>query len=503
MYYNENPNLGIKKVVTVTGETEYRQNCRKIKGQYYVMNKDCFKIGELWIRTDSGLIEKDHKKGTWVLKKYAQLNLAHGVVGFSPEGRAIMGYYTPDPYDNCIIDLDGLKHGAISADMLIQNGYAEDFSTGMFYPPKNIKALQTPRNEVDHTAKGYNLEDNTYEYLNKTKLFSEYKRSLSKDVLSYAKMLGDISFGIEIECAKGYLPDFIQNRTGVVICRDGSLNDGNGKPGPEFVTIPLRGAQGLQNIKDICQELTKRTEIDIKCSLHLHIGNLPTTRMFILSMYKLCSKIQNEMFTMFPYYKTNPEGIKHKNYNQKLPSLSIYSADSSMDKDDFIEYVNSNYKKLFSWLAEGYQPDDRYNRKNKVHPIKDKWGRHSRYYWMNLMNVIFSDRNTIEFRLHTPTTNFQKVLNWLFICNAIVKYANTHAKQILLSRNGITINEILDYYKQYGTRGEFLSRYLNAYVMERKELFYKDYLIGDYISEWEMRKDKEYTFTYENVNYLF
>lgn len=508
MLYKDNPNLGRKVVTTSSGEKEYLFNCKNIKEEYHAMNVDCFWIEskKQWYRIKSGLIEKDNETGNWMLKTDIEKLCVHGVIGFKEDKSPIIGYFTPNPYNNCIVHIPGYVWPALNTDILIENGYAEDFSTGKWYIKKSIAALQTPRNEIDHTKKGYNLEDNVAEFLSKTALYNNYKQNFSKDVRRYGKMLGDITFGLEIECDKGYLPDHIQNRLGVVICRDGSLHaDGGDKIGPEFVTIPLAGAKGLQTIVDLSKELSKRTSIGLHCSLHIHFGNIPTTRMFLVSLYRLASKIQNELFTMFPFYKTNPEGVKAgKNYCQKLPTLSIYAAEESFTKEDFAEYINSNYKKLFSWLGEGYTPDKTFNRKLKKHPAGSaKWSWHKRYYWLNFMNAIFSNRNTLEFRLHTPTTNSQKMINWLFICLAIIRYANSHSREILLSRNGITLNEIMDYYKQFGHRGEFLSRYLMAYINERKERFSKDFENGDRLSAWDMTEDKNYTFKYEAVSHLF
>lgn len=502
--YKDNPNLGIKTVVTSNGDKEYRCNCQKIKGEYHLRGRDCHLIGDMWYRVKSGLIVKDHEKNVWVLKSDADKTLATGVVAFDENREAIIGYYTPNKYNNCVLIMGVKTIECISPDVAIQGGYAEEFSTGYFYKVKDPASIQKIGNKLDHTGKGYNLEDNVNEYAEKVKLFSDYDMPMSsKGMRSYEKMLGDVTFGIEIECEKGYIPNFIQNRLGVVVCRDGSLNDENGKPGPEFVTIPLKGAKGLQTILELSKELSKRTSIGIKCSLHIHIGNLPTTRIYLVSLFKLANKIQNELFTMFPFYKTDPEGIKQKNYNQKLPALGMYSAEESMNKKEFDEYVNNNYKTLFTWLSENYRPDRNCNRKNKAHPVTHKWGRNKRYYWLNFMNTIFSDRNTVEFRLHTPTTNAQKILNWLFICVAIVKYTSANTRNILLSKNNITLNEVLSYYNQFGDKGEFLQRYLNAYISERKEAFFKDFMKGDKTSEWEMLQDKQYKFQFEGVDYLF
>lgn len=207
---------------------------------------------------------------------------------------------------------------------------------------------------------------------------------------------------------------------------------------------------------------------------------------------------------MFPYYKANPTGIKSKNYNQKLPTLSIMSINDKTGKESFDEYINSSYKKMFSWLSEGYVPDTRYNRKGKRHPVQAKWDRHKRYFWMNLMNTIFSNRNTVEFRLHTPTTNAQKIVNWVFICNAIVKYAMSHTRKILTTRNTITVDDVLDYYKKgFGKKGDFLSDYLKAYVEERKAAFLADYAKGDKVSKWDIDTDAHYQFNYGGVTNLF
>ena len=125
---------------------------------------------------------------------------------------------------------------------------------------------------------------------------------------------------------------------------------------------------------------------------------------------------------------------------------------------------------------------------------------------MNLMNMIFSERNTVEFRLHTPTTNSQKMINWLFICNAIVRYAEVNAKDIICGKSRITMEDVLNYYSttfKGDSKAEFLSEYLYAYFVERQKEFEKDKEKGDYVSNWDMEKDKSYKFTYKNVTHLF
>lgn len=121
------------------------------------------------------------------------------------------------------------------------------------------------------------------------------------------------------------------------------------------------------------------------------------------------------------------------------------------------------------------------------------------------MNMFFSNRKTIEFRLHHNTVNAQKMINWLFICNAIVRYAEKHPKEIISSANTISLQTIMGYYKeQFKTKeGAFLTEYLNAYIDDRTKYFLKDVAKGDIISKQEMNEDKTYVFTHNGISHLF
>ena len=112
---------------------------------------------------------------------------------------------------------------------------------------------------------------------------------------------------------------------------------------------------------------------------------------------------------------------------------------------------------------------------------------------------------TVEFRLHHGTLNGQKMINWLFICNAICQYAVKNANTILSDNKPIDLDTVLSHYESTfkTAQGKFLSDYLKAYVKDRKEYFAKDKARGDYISQKETQEDKEYIFTHEGVSWLF
>lgn len=118
--------------------------------------------------------------------------------------------------------------------------------------------------------------------------------------------------------------------------------------------------------------------------------------------------------------------------------------------------------------------------------------------------MIFSPRHTAEFRIHEATLNHQKSINWLFICNAIVRYAEKHVDDIFTGKK-ITMTQILNYYRDKFNNPDaaFLSKYLIAYFNERSKMFNADRAIGDRLSEHTITNDKKYKFSFEGVSDLF
>lgn len=502
--YRENPTLGFKTVTTITGETEYSKNCRKIRDRYYTINEDCFKIEERWYVKTSKQITFDYETKNWVIIK--KFPLVYGIVDFKSNGSIpVFGYFTANKYNNVYVNIP--NYGLVLAytdEILKNNGYIENISDGQWFYKKTMSNAQIAActkitSKKVFTQQGYNIEDNKEEFTQKVKLYDEYPAKIGASAVKYSRFLNGQSYGFEIETSKGYLPENVQSRHGIVICRDGSIENA------EYVTVPMKGPKGLVNIKTLSEELRKRTEIDIKCSFHIHFGTLSSDRLFIVSLYALAIKIQDEIFKMFPYYKTEWKNIKKQNYNQKVRKLGITALNPKASKQEYAQYVDEAYYRIQTWLNEGEPPNDRFNRNNNQHVQTAKWNRKQRYYWINFINLFFSERRTIEFRLHHATRNGQKMINWLFICSAILQYAEANAKLILTNTKAITLNDILDYYADHykNKDSQFLSEYLKAYVEDRKNYFLNDFKNNDYISQAEMDNDKKYTFEYKGVQWLF
>lgn len=501
--YKDNPKLQRKVVTTVRGDKEYRLHCRLIKGDYYVKNRDCFEFDGKWYRYNSGKIEFNHTTQKWILKNSEEFfKLIQGIVGSDEEGRSVIGMFEPDPYNNVMARTElGQNYPALNEEVL-HNHFMESISSGVWYNISGMsdnkkKSLSLKgKNHQSFTHKAYSIEENRSEYQKKTFLYSQYNLNVNKDLVSLTKMLNNFTFGLEIETSTGSLPENIENKTGIVMCRDGSISGG------EAVTIPLEGAKGIENIKQLARELTKRCTINTDCSFHIHLGTVPTDRSFLVSLYKLSYLIQDEVFKMFPYYKTDPTGVKRndKNYCKKLKKLGINNLKNSQDVTLYKNYIDDGFEKIFVFVADGHAPSININRKNAVHPIQRKWDRPSRYFWINFQNMFFGGRETIEFRLHHGTLNAQKMLTWLFMCVAMIHYADKNKKSIL-EGGKISFIDVLNIYKEIYSKNRFssiLSDYLVSYYNDRCSYFEKDMKKGDYISKQEAKDDETFIFEPKN-----
>jgi len=503
--YKDNPNLeqveSLQVVTTFNGKKEYRKNCKFIRQQYYVINHDCFEIEGKWRTKENSNIVWDWETKTYVLK--SSKRLIYGVVR-DENGNLNMGYFTSNLFNN--IPISSNKFGAVMAisEEALGNNWFEDMRHHIWFNSEeftesNIASKKIIRNIDNVAGRGYNIEDNPNDFKAKVSNFEIYKTPISPKIKQLSKYIGDISFGTEFELAVGFLPEHLQYRYGVVPVRDGSLNGG-----AELVTIPMIGAKGLQTIVDLADSLKTRGLISLDCSLHIHFGNIGTDKLSIVSLYRLCRSLQEELFSMFPYYKTNPEGIKQKNYTKKLPKLNI-GALKDVSKDAYEAYLLDSWNKLFTFYSEKSVTLDTFNKKSREHPIHNKWQRPSRYCFFNFMNMFFTHRHTMEARLHSPTTNKDKAINWLLICVAIIRYSQKYAKDIITQDKTISLKEVLDIYPVLypnDKKANFLSKYLYNYFLERQALCKKDLARGDYKSMWDIDLDKEYEYSYLGENLL-
>ena len=228
------------------------------------------------------------------------------------------------------------------------------------------------------------------------------------------------TFGVEMEtCTRREIdPDGLNLKT----MEDGSIS------GIEYVTGVLKGDVGVQQLKDICRVLRDEdVRVDKSCGVHIHIGNTIFNRRFSIMLLKLCKQIENDVYAIMPrsrkdnsYCKLLPESISGMNFH--------------------------NYRKTLGEFTQGCNIDKDYNKK------KNHVGGHynsQRYYWVNLTNCsAATGPETVEFRPHSATIDFDKIYNWLLICMSIVSYAENYQRRIITSefssKGHITLQEILN-----------------------------------------------------------
>ena len=94
---------------------------------------------------------------------------------------------------------------------------------------------------------------------------------------------------------------------------------------------------------------------------------------------------------------------------------------------------------------------------------------------------MFKDFRTIEFRLHTPTSNRYKVFNWLLICSALARYAE---RLDVITLSTLTIKDVLD-----TVYPPAISNRLNNYLTYRKKMFENE---EDPLGKAEFSNDNKY-----------
>lgn len=306
-------------------------------------------------------------------------------------------------------------------------------------------------------------------FLNWSKLHKPIYSDISKKI--------PFSVGIEFETYTGVVEDIKLAQCGLFPLKDGSIS------GIEYVSLPYAADNRLiDNIVRSCLHLVNFTASDHSCSLHVHFGNLPKDRMFILSLYKLWYELEGEMNMLNIINKRNFKFINskkspEKDHCQPIPDLVFPRI---MDRNA----ISEMYAKLISVVNGGKYPDRDTCPKSKtsVYTGKQKWNIAGRYFTLNVLNYLFGN-GTVEFRLHKGTVNPYKVVNYILILNAILQYSQKYSSKIFNVYSRPTLKDVL--YSIYGDSNLF--NYLYEYVEQRKNEYFKEYsqnsnnLGGNYI----------------------
>lgn len=486
----EDKNIPI--ITTISGLKEPISNCRKIKNEYYkigdinILNSgDCYFIDGKYRRENTGYIIYDYAVSQYVLKNQVELITEKGIVDFKDE-QPIFGAFSGDiknikNYISVIIDD---KSYICMNENLLQNNiyYSEDLTSGRYYKRQSLPSRRFIEPAPCDQGFKQSLEYDSRNIISKySKIYDElYQPNYTKTVDKWSNILvKDLTFGLEFETVNGFIPDRIGKKLGLIPLRDGSIN------GLEYVTIPLSGKKGVQTILDSLKELKKRTRFDRDCSLHLHIGNIPRTEEFFVALYKVLFIIQDQFFELFPLYKKYNFGVKKKHYTKPFSSNEVFcKLDPIIDNK---KSLIANFNHLYQFLSMGqdYSEVDNNMKNIKSHPSDPqgnaKWQIKSRYYWVNLIPLLFGNKQTIEFRMHTPTYDANKVIGFLGLCCAIINFVKQNEKNILTVPNflgNINLHNILD-----NVMKDSILDFMYDYISQRKQYIYYNNCKGDIIAD--------------------
>jgi hypothetical protein len=471
-------------VITIDGNLEQRNKCRNIRGEFYIVGDPtiensghCYFINDKYYKQNTGYIVYDHALGTYVLKNNALLK--SGVVGFSDKNTPIIGMFSTIGYDEKIqVNYNNNLYPCMNSQILENTNFLEDLNTNGYYHRQSIKSSSFSRiGNIPNGFKNNLLYDSRDLTKKQTKIYNElYNPVYADSITKYGDVLKGLTFGLEFETVNGYVPQRLCDKLGLIPLKDGSIQ------GLEYVTIPLQHAKGMQTIIDSVKELSKRTIYNKDCSLHLHIGNIPRTEEFFLALFKILCLMENSMFDLFPVYKKYNYGVKKKHYTKPFTmGESMYLLDRKIDSSN----IKQNFDILYRYLSMGQSYNDVNSNLANVnyHPSDPqgnaKWNIRTRYHWVNLIPLLFGNKQTIEFRLHTPTYDVDKILNYLVICGALINFVKENTAKILKdfgSVSNITLTDILcsAIPQEDGKKGngDSLLNNLIGYISSRRDFMY-------------------------------
>lgn len=283
----------------------------------------------------------------------------------------------------------------------------------------------------------FNLAYNSEVMMNQfQKAFNAEEHALTPKINNLAKYINDKTFGIEYESWDGRLPTYVAANNGLIPVRDGSLRH-DGICGFEYASVIMNGAKGLSGIKSQCTELKKYAVFNEKCSMHIHVGNIPRTKENLVRLYKAFHTIQDSLYSLFPSCLENTGAYKQKDYCSRLPNIPF-------NANDIVE-----------WLSDGKESFKLFG---KPHPndtsMQSKWNVRSRYSICNLNNFYYTNRGTVELRVSTPTFNHNKVSALLILMCLIIDSA------INDDQYWINVGELVNS-KMTGTEKTWMVNYLH------------------------------------------
>lgn len=214
--------------------------------------------------------------------------------------------------------------------------------------------------------------------------------SLNLNNTTFKHLRNKRCFGIELEIDANNLP-YKDIRS--LNCF-GSKYDGSLKKGSEFYSPILQGDKGYDAIKTLCSMVGK-VDVSSHAGYHLHLDGRNLRYKEVQKIWLLYRIFEGTLLAMLPDSR----------------QVNGYCRQSCIHID---EIYSCDYGELENlWYSQTNDDYDRYEQHHET-----------RYLGFNLHSYFY--QNTIEIRYHSGTVNFEKIINWIKINQAITTYALNH-----------------------------------------------------------------------------
>lgn len=449
------------KVITASGKRVPKSSCCTIDGEFYIKEEEAVKVGLSWFKKDDPRIFYDYETLSW--RKTRGVNICTGVVGYSGS-KKIMGSFEVNHQKNIIVN-ELNSSGNISNRVIYLNksllGDKVRFNKnlGIWEDYAKVSPVIAKIDSFFSQSKGIGNYDYSFtqEYSSSKHMdmFMRVERNLNDLPHSVAinksdlAQFGPFSFGLEFETSMGKISQADCFSYGLIPLRDGSIK------GIEYTTIPMDGEAGFKLLINQIKLMQESAEFDRDCSLHVHLGGFPVESRQLWALYKLLVIIEPRIAEIMPKYAFNTSRFKSKGKDYCLPLRKFGSF------EDYYCYCSGDRMRFDGNLRYPHPLDQE---------DRAKWNIHARYVWANLINMLFKTKGkTVEFRVHAPTFNIQKIINWLFICSGILQYALKNKDSLLSSRiasSTITLEDLIINVYSGRVKDQLLS-----YIESRRNLF--------------------------------
>ena len=169
--------------------------------------------------------------------------------------------------------------------------------------------------------------------------------------------------------------------------------------GFELVSPPLKGREGLEQLKKACEALNEAgAKVDSKCGLHVHHDINDYNAKQIANIFAIYVKLETTIDSLVP--------ISRRASNNTF-CRSLFRGKSQQVILDKLKKVNS------------------------LDDIKNIW--HTRYVKVNFQSYI--KYGTIEFRQHSGTIEFEKIYNWILLTQQMVDISATPVQKTYKAEN--------------------------------------------------------------------